>query len=171
MILGQSLYINLIFSATSFSVHLGGITINNNEAGRITVVTSIGIPHPGYNSFLHFDIGLIDLGGTHESEDGRFAPIALPKRGDRTEGEVTLTVSGWGKTSDGESYFQIFSNVLNSFCILASNVASNTLNYVGVRSITNADCASVYGWNFVIDSTLCTRGASNQGSCSVCYFR
>lgn len=38
---------------------------------------------------------------------------------------------------------------------------------MNVEAISNEECAAVYGNAVIVDSTLCTRGMTNEGVCSV----
>lgn len=64
-------------------------------------------------------------------------------------GGVAVTVSGWGKTSD------------------SSSGVSQTLNYVQLTSITNQQCANVYGSSVIVASTICAVGNPHHSTCSV----
>ena len=62
---------------------------------------------------------------------------------------TTVTVSGWGKTSDN------------------SGVA-DVLHYVSVPTISNEEC-DVYG-GIMWEGMICTSGAGGKGSCNVRFF-
>ncbi|KAI4465909.1 chymotrypsin-related [Holotrichia oblita] len=72
----------------------------------------------------------------------------MPARGDVTGAGVTVTVSGWGRTSD----------TIPSI--------SNILNYVSLTTISNAQCAAVYGSQVIISSTICAVGNPHHSTCN-----
>lgn len=105
------------------------------------------IAHPGFNSYYNYDIALIKLDKPIEFTS-QIQPIRLPTRGQRVQSGMLLTVSGWGKTSDG------------------STGASPILNYVDLNSIKNSECAVRYGTEVVVDSTLCCLGNPYENVCN-----
>ncbi|GJQ67472.1 hypothetical protein Trydic_g8309 [Trypoxylus dichotomus] len=136
-----------VSGAVVFNLYLGGLTISGTEDGRVLVLATDYIAHTGFNNNLNYDIALIRLDSLVDTTD-RIAPIRLPQPGTFIEGGTPLVVSGWGKTSQ------------------AATGSSPILNYVGVQAITNQECSLVYGSATVIESTLCTRGQTNEGTCS-----
>ncbi|XP_063919243.1 trypsin delta-like isoform X2 [Zophobas morio] len=89
-------------------------------------VSSEFILHEKYNaSTLANDIGLIKLDGKIRFDDD-VAPIALSS--EPLEAGDVVTVSGFGITSDADE-----------------EILSQFLNYITVTTITNSECAAVYG--------------------------
>lgn len=78
----------------------------------------------------------------------RISPIRLPQQGELVAVGSDLTVSGWGVTET------------------SSSIVDNLL-FAGVHSISNLQCAAVYGTNVIIDSTICTQGNPIQSPCNV----
>ncbi|KAI4465915.1 chymotrypsin-related [Holotrichia oblita] len=134
--------------ASQFTLYFGGITLDNFESGREQRVTTTAIVHPGYSSAtLNNDIALIRIDNPIQFND-RIQPISMPARGDVTGAGVTVTVSGWGRTSD----------TIPSI--------SNILNYVSLTTISNAQCAAVYGSQVIISSTICAVGNPHHSTCN-----
>ncbi|XP_017785356.1 PREDICTED: serine protease 53-like [Nicrophorus vespilloides] len=132
--------------AYSFRLQIGGVSLNGNEAGRIEVSTTYSIVHPGYNNNLNNDIALIKMPNPISFTDN-IRPVKLPKRGSVVGDRQEVTVSGWGKTSD-------FGSV------------SNSLNFVKLVTISNAECAAIYGPATIIKSTVCCKGFPEHSTCN-----
>lgn len=78
--------------------------MDNFESGREQRATTTAIVHEGYSSAtLNNDIALIRIDNPIPFNN-RIQPIPLPARGDVTGAGVTVTVSGWGRTSDTSKY-------------------------------------------------------------------
>ncbi|KAI7815053.1 Serine protease, partial [Rhyzopertha dominica] len=106
------------------------------------------IIHERYSSSnLNNDIALVRLPSA-VTLNARIQTIRLPTRGSTTGASVPVTVSGWGRTSD------------------TSGGVSAVLNFVGLTTISNSACASVYGSSVVIASTICARGNPHHSTCS-----
>ncbi|KAK9743894.1 Trypsin [Popillia japonica] len=137
-----------VIGATVFNVYMGGLTFSTNEPGVVLDITYTGVAHADFSwETLNNDIGLVRLSAPVELNE-RIQPVRLPESGTFIEAGQPLTVSGWGRTSDTEGG------------------ASTYLNYVNVEAISNEECAAVYGNAVIVDSTLCTRGMTNEGVCS-----
>lgn len=78
----------------------------------------------------------------------RIQPVALASSDFSVAGGVAVTVSGWGRTSQSSS-------------------VSQTLNYVALTTITNQQCANVYGSTVIVDSSICAVGNPHHSTCSV----
>lgn len=104
------------------------------------------ISHPNYSSnTLANDIALIQL-STSVAISNTVKTISLASN---TLGSgVSVTVSGWGKTSD------------------SSSSVSQTLNYVGLTTITNQVCSNTYG-TIIQSGIVCAQGKSTQSTCNV----
>lgn len=75
-------------------------------------------------------------------------PIRIPQRGEILTVGTELTVSGWGVTES------------------SSTIVDNLL-YTSVASISNLQCATVFGTSVILSSTVCTLGSPLNGPCSV----
>ncbi|GJQ67470.1 hypothetical protein Trydic_g8308 [Trypoxylus dichotomus] len=134
--------------ASQFTLYFGGVTLADQEDGRLSQYTSTAIVHEGYSSSsLNNDIALIQLSQPLTFND-RIQPVTLPQRGDVVGAGVPVTVSGWGRTSDDSPYI------------------SSVLNYVTLTTITNSQCAGVYGSQVVIYSTICAVGNPYHSTCN-----
>ncbi|GJQ67474.1 hypothetical protein Trydic_g8310 [Trypoxylus dichotomus] len=129
--------------AQYFYIYLGSTTL----FGGFGVVATQYKAHPGFNDYLNYDIALISL-DTPVNLTNTIGTIRLPQPGTSVESGTSLVVSGWGLTSQ------------------AATSPSSVLNYVGVTAISNQLCSLVYGTSTVINSTLCTIGETNEGTCS-----
>ncbi|EFA05748.1 chymotrypsin BI [Tribolium castaneum] len=121
-----------------------GIT-DLNGSGGVQAQASRAINHPNYSSStLANDIALIQL-STSVATSSNVKTISLASS---TLGSgVSVTVSGWGKTSD------------------SSSSISQTLNYVGLTTITNAVCANTYG-SIIQSGIVCAKGSTTQSTCN-----
>lgn len=77
-------------------------------------------------------------------------PVTLPSSDGIVNAGVTVTVSGFGKTSDDPN-----------------EGASQRLNYVELTTITNEQCASVYGDSAIDSYIICAIGNPHHSPCSV----
>ncbi|XP_065081125.1 collagenase-like [Ochlerotatus camptorhynchus] len=139
-----------ITGVVRFEIPMGTINFNSPE---VMGTSTQFIIHPQYNpNNLNNDIGLIRL-AQPVTFSQNIQPIALPSA-DRT-GETFLdaqaTVSGFGRIND-----------------IPGSGVSPTLNYVGIRVISNAQCMLVYGSAVIVPSTICGLGAdaNNQSTCN-----
>lgn len=78
----------------------------------------------------------------------KIKPVPLATGDFEVGGGIKVTVSGWGTTSD------------------ISTEISERLNYVQLTTITNKECAIIYGPDVVVSSTLCAVGNPHH---SICY--
>jgi len=135
-----------VAGASNIEVRLGATRLDAVEPGAISVVSIDTIIHPEYSAgSLANDIAIIELpNGTVLNEYIR--PVQLPPAflWDITNEQVT--VSGWGKTSDG------------------SIGISATLNYVNDIVISNSDCAYFYD-DLVTVTKICTASTGGQSPC------
>ncbi|KAF5293469.1 hypothetical protein FQA39_LY02954 [Lamprigera yunnana] len=131
--------------AYSHTVTLGTISSNGDDPNAVVVHTTSHIVHENYDSlYLWNDIALVDLVSDVQFTD-LIQPISLGSR--VVEPDAPVWVSGWGKTSD------------------SSNWVSPVLNFINLNTISNEDCADVYGGS-IVDSTLCCRGHPEHSTCS-----
>ncbi|KAF2899149.1 hypothetical protein ILUMI_07028 [Ignelater luminosus] len=129
----------------SFNLYLGSLDQSLPvELGRVILRAIEVHVHPGYNDYLNHDIALLRMEQKVRFSD-RIYPIPLATH--RTDANRKLTVSGWGKTSD-------------------TSAISPTLKYVELNTISNNECAGVYGSRVVINETLCCRGNPHHSTCS-----
>ncbi|KAJ3656393.1 hypothetical protein Zmor_015475 [Zophobas morio] len=130
--------------ALLFTILLGTHKLNGDEASVHRVATEHYVLHPDYNpDTLAHDIGLIKFR----------APITfttyirnlyLPYAGmhDDTSG----IAYGWGQISDDVSDL------------------SDTLNYVTLKAVSDAECRITYGGQLV-ENMVCFEGNYNEGTC------
>lgn len=78
----------------------------------------------------------------------RISPIRLPQPGEILQIDSELSVSGWGVTETSSSIV-------------------NDLLFTFVHTISNLQCAAVFGTSVIIDSTVCTQGRPVQSPCNV----
>ncbi|KAF5269627.1 hypothetical protein FQR65_LT05966 [Abscondita terminalis] len=131
--------------AYSFRITLGTLRADGNiESHARVITTNTAIVHQNYNpSYLWNDVALVDL----KVEVALSAYIQLVAVGtDQIGSGVGVTVSGWGKTSDNGG-------------------TSSSLNYVNLVTITNQQCAQVYG-SSINDGSLCCQGFPQHSTCS-----
>jgi secreted trypsin-like serine protease len=122
--------------ATSFTITLGSTTLTGTDPDRVVLTATEYIQHENYSSLsLANDIALIPLKQTVTVNDN-IQPIALPSS--PLDDGSTVTVSGWGLTSDG------------------GDGASNDLNYVDLVTIPDNDCREVFG--SIGDGVVCAQG-------------
>jgi len=133
--------------ANNFTIYLGSVNQSQAvEPGRVILQTSEAIVHENYNPFtLNNDIALIKLRQKVNFTD-RIQPIPLGN--DYTGANLTLTVSGWGKTSDGPVG------------------VSPVLNFVDLQTISNKQCEGVYGSLVVKNETICCKGRPQHSTCN-----
>lgn len=92
-------------------------------------------------------------------------PIALPSS--PLDDGSTVTVSGWGLTSDGtKSTYSKSANILKSL-FSGGDGASNDLNYVDLVTIPDNDCREVFG--SIGDGVVCAQGQGDvvHSTCEV----
>ncbi|XP_044261229.1 transmembrane protease serine 9-like [Tribolium madens] len=127
---------------TAITVSLGLI---NLSSGGVQVQASRAISHPNYSSStLANDIALIQL----SSSVALSSTVKTISLGSSTLGSgVSVTVSGWGKTSD------------------SATSVSQILNYVGLTTISNTVCANSYG-GIIQSGIVCAKGSTIQSTCN-----
>ncbi|KAK5640884.1 hypothetical protein RI129_009431 [Pyrocoelia pectoralis] len=130
--------------ANSFHITLGTLISDvEEEEGKVMITTTKAILHENYNPLvLHNDIGLIDLERKVAFTDV-ISPIVLGTW--HLNAGVSLTISGWGKTSDNTT--------LNSL----------RLNYLEMITITNKKCYETF--DNVIDEMVCCSGENSKSTC------
>jgi len=134
-------------NAKSFDLRFGAIQRTGSEDGVVTMSSSNYKVHENYNSlFITNDIAVIELPQSLSFTDNIQA-VALPSDGSMVGVGEKLTVSGWGLTSDGGS-------------------VSPVLNFVELTTISDADCADVYGSVTISGGVVCCRGDPEESTCS-----
>jgi len=129
-------------------VTLGDHNRSRSEGTEVTRTSSQIITHPNYNAnHISDDIGLVVIPSVAYTSAIKAA--TLPPANTNLAAGVELTPTGWGLTSDAT---------------LAA--LSDVLRQVNVPSISNSECAGVYGSLAVPDSKICTSGAGGKGTCS-----
>jgi len=113
-------------NVTLFTIYVGSNSLVAVDNNRVIRTTNVSYVHPEYDpTDFSYDVALIDLLQPVIINDF-VQPIAID-----FEFFVTLIrevyVSGWGKTID------------------TSTTISETLHYVALRTISNAECQSYYG--------------------------
>lgn len=131
--------------AYSFKITLGSLHSDGRDEPQAVIRrTTRAIIHPDFDKYsLNNDVALIDLQETVYFTDY----IGLISMSDEfVDGGVRVTASGWGRTSD------------------SSSSLSDTLNYVNLNTITNAECEQIF--NNIFDGQLCCRGDPNHSICT-----
>lgn len=101
--------------------------------------------YSSYNSiFLENDIGIIEL-SENVTFSSNIAPIVVDF--DYVDADLSVTVSGFGKTKDGDQFI------------------SNSLQYATLQTISNTDCAKTY--QKVYESMICASGKNLESTCNV----
>lgn len=146
-------YNHFRISTASVSLEIGGVTLASSETGRVSRTASQIIRHANYNpNNLNNDVALLRMNAA-VTFTTRIQAIRLPARGETIGSGLTVRVSGWGRTSD------------------AATGVSQQLMWVDVTTITNAQCAAVYGTSTIIGSVVCARGNPHHSTCNVSYDR
>lgn len=141
-----NIYFLLSNLARFLSVHAG--TTNKNSKEGQTVKVAKYINHPNFDhSTMDYDISILELAEPLKFTTG-VQKIRLPIEGEELEAGTTVTISGWGKLSEGGS-------------------SSDTLKQVDVHVISEDDCQMIYG-NIVNDRMICTaEPEGGKDSCQV----
>lgn len=131
----------MYFSLWSVNIGLGSIDRRNGAPGYYATSGISWKIHENYDSsLLHNDIAVIKMATVPLTST--IEPIPLSRH--NTAAGSMATVSGWGLTSDFGS-------------------TPNILNYVGTEIIENSICASTYGDDVIVSTTICSYGASCSG--------
>ncbi|XP_037039761.1 brachyurin-like [Bradysia coprophila] len=130
-----------------YNLRFGSIT---STIGGQVQTSFESISHPDYNSKnLNNDIAIISI-PTPLTFSPSIQSIRLPTNSQigSTFRDVSAVVSGWGTTSHGSS-------------------TSQTLNWAGMRVISNGECSDVFGADVVVDHVVCATGSGGptQGHC------
>ncbi|XP_063923939.1 brachyurin-like [Zophobas morio] len=128
---------------SAVTAYLGVTSLS--DSSRVTAQASRAVVHPSYSSStLANDIALLQLSSSVSSS----SYISTVSLGTSTLGTgVAVTVSGWGRTSD------------------SSSSISQTLNYVGLTTISNTVCAQTYG-SIIQSGIVCCTGSTIQSTCN-----
>ncbi|XP_050672974.1 collagenase-like isoform X2 [Leptidea sinapis] len=131
-------------SARQFTVVLASVRL---FSGGVRIVTTRVILHPFYNTQnYNYDVAVITI--NHVAYTSNIQALRLAT-GSATYVNNWPTAVGFGMTSDAQV-----------------GVPTDTvLRQVNLQVITNAACRNYYGWNIVLDSTLCTDGGRGTGIC------
>ncbi|XP_045504632.1 collagenase-like [Colias croceus] len=130
-------------TAVQFTVILGSVRL---FSGGVRSVTSRIVMHPQYNrENLRNDVAVITI--NHVAYTNVIGPITLAS-GSALYTNQWPTAVGFGLTSDTAVVSQ-----------------SSVLRQVNLRVISNAECRATYGWDSVVDSSLCTDGGRGTGTC------
>ncbi|KAG8233806.1 hypothetical protein J437_LFUL008026 [Ladona fulva] len=134
----------------NFVVVLGAQNVNNQvEPGREIVQTTDKIVHEGYDPVeINNDISLLKLPSDIQTSQ-YINMVRLPSYSMASDDLVgrTVTVSGWGKPSDG-----------------ASGISPD-LRFVSMPVMTNQECAQTYG-DVITPSKICTDTQGGRSSCN-----
>ena len=151
-------------SARLYTVHLGSTTLQSADSNRVVLATSTHEIFPNFDPMsLEHDIGLIKLHMPISFND-YIQPIQLARLGQTTEGALAIA-SGWGQISDGK-WVNYVKSVIYIVYFSAQTGIVNSLNYVNVAIISNAECQITYG-NQIKSTMICTVGNYNEGICLV----
>ncbi|KAK4874417.1 hypothetical protein RN001_013777 [Aquatica leii] len=130
---------------SDFEITLGSLySDGRDEPQATTIKASFAYVHIDFNSLsLENDVAVIDLvQGVALTNFIQTIPLGFDEIGSG----VRLVASGWGKTSDSGS-------------------VSSILKYVGLDTISNDECAIIYG--SITDGSLCCRGAPEHSTCKL----
>jgi len=131
----------------TFNLRFGATARTGSQTGIVDMVATESVVHENYNSlYLTNDIALIKL-PTPLTYTNNIQPVKLPSSGSVVGAGESVTVSGWGKTSD-------------------LGGVSEQLNYVNLNTISDAECASVYGAITINGKVVCCRGNPEQSTCN-----
>lgn len=131
-------------SASSVKVRAG--SLKYASGGTLVSVSKI-VVHPSYDSnTIDNDIALWKL-STSIAESSTIGYATLPAQGSDPAEGTTLTVSGWGLTSEGGSTLPA------------------SLRYVAVPVVSRTTCQSEYGTSAITDNMFCA-AASGKDSCN-----
>ncbi|XP_031354486.1 collagenase-like isoform X2 [Photinus pyralis] len=131
--------------ASSFDISLGTLIADyEEEEGKIEITTKKAIVHEAYDPLLLLnDIALIDLGRKVGFTDVIY-PIRLATK--YLNANVSVTLSGWGRTSDDTILTSLY------------------LNYVSLTTIGNEKCKETFG-NFIKNENVCCVGEHKKSGC------
>ena len=139
------------FSASASSLTLRCNTLTHASGGQEYKVEQV-IAHPSYDSWtLDNDLGLLKISGSFQLGQENQDKIALPAQGEVIPDGATVTVTGWGATSEGGSL-------------------PARLQTLDVPVVGNAVCGEKYkDFNAITDQMFCA-GVDEGGkdSCQVC---
>ena len=128
-------------------MRFGATKRTGTESGVVTLSSTDYTIHENYNSlFIINDVAVIKLPESLVFTDNIQA-INLPAASDVIGADEKVTVSGWGLTSDGGS-------------------VSPVLNFVEVTTISDSECADVYGAITISGGVICCVGNPEHSTCS-----
>ncbi|KAJ3656446.1 hypothetical protein Zmor_015523 [Zophobas morio] len=125
------------------TVSLGSTSRDENDPNRVTVVSTVVVPHPDFNpDQILNDIGLVKLSEAVEFSDYvqpiKLATINLPNI-------LHPTVVGWGQTADDSD-------------------PATDLQYAQLNILTNEECQLIYG-SQIVDNMVCLNGNNKESTC------
>jgi secreted trypsin-like serine protease len=134
-----------VVGAILFTIQLGSNSLSEADSNRLTLATANYVVHPDFNpDTLENDIGLIQFRLPIQFTDFIGATDSLPTS-PILEYQNVIGI-GWGQTSDSDSSL------------------SDTLNWVLLSAIPNAECRLIYG-NQITENMVCASGNFNEGPC------
>uniref|UniRef100_V5G331 Chymotrypsin BI n=1 Tax=Anoplophora glabripennis TaxID=217634 RepID=V5G331_ANOGL len=134
-------------SASFVELIFGAHNVQVRENTQVRVTSTNIINHPQYiASNLRNDVSLVRI-PSPITLNNNVRTIALAPASAGTYAGSTGRLTGWGRISD------------------SSSGITNLLRGVNAQIITNAVCASTYGTNVIVASTICTSGANTVGAC------
>ena len=125
-------------------------TLTHASGGQDYKVAEV-VAHPDYSSWtLDNDIGLLRISGQFTLGSADMDKIALPAQGEAIPAGTTVTVTGWGATSEGGSL-------------------PSALQTLDVPVVANDVCNQKYsGFNDITDQMFCAGiDAGGKDSCQV----
>ncbi|KAJ3656357.1 hypothetical protein Zmor_015440 [Zophobas morio] len=131
-----------VYGATSFTIQLGSITLEDEDENRLTLTSTEYVVHPDFNpQTLENDLGFIKLNDSFALTP-TIRPIAwLPTT--PLDNETIVTVYGWGQTTDDGPQ------------------PINNLMWNTMTALNNEDCRLIYG-NQLTDNMVCAAGNYNE---------
>ncbi|KAJ3656434.1 hypothetical protein Zmor_015514 [Zophobas morio] len=133
-----------VYNAVLFTIQLGSNHLESDDPNRMTVATSTYILHPDFNpEAIENDIGLIKF---RRPIDYNIYLNPVFPMGFSLVDDAPVYVLGWGQISDSDPEL------------------SNELRYLFIRTISNAECRTIYG-DQITDTMVCVVGNYNEGTC------
>ncbi|CAB3375158.1 Hypothetical predicted protein [Cloeon dipterum] len=140
---------NCLKNGSSFEVTAGGVNRLTSETNEATKTSTTTFLHPDFDEFTMWnDIGLVQV-PTAFTLSTSINVVKLPTQADAKKSFASITVkaSGYGQTTN-------------------DGLLTNFLQQVSLITISNAECASMYGTNFIKQFMLCTKPLPNKSICA-----